>query len=58
MGSERMRDMWQKIASVCVRITREGESKEEHVKEQKRSLSFEGKDALICNTSSRIRMLS
>ena len=53
-----MRDMWQKIASVCVRITREGESKEEHVKEQKRSLSFEGKDALICNTSSRIRMLS
>lgn len=40
MGSERIIDMWQKIANICVRISRGGESKKQHLKEAEKKLDF------------------
>jgi len=40
MGSERIINIRQKIASVCVRISRGGESKKQHVKEAEKKLVF------------------
>jgi hypothetical protein len=40
MGSERIIDMWQKIASVFVRISRRGERKQQHLKETEKKLVF------------------